>query len=79
MQETCVKFVKGEPMLLWRTSDRKWIVRNAVKIVYKDEDGRTVRWPTSWFKPPKPPIKRDLTPEQRAELAERMKQARESK
>nr|DAO69368.1 MAG TPA: hypothetical protein [Caudoviricetes sp.] len=44
-----------------------------VEIVYKDEDGLMVHCPASWFKPPKSPIKRDLTPEQRVELAERMK------
>ena len=88
MQETCVEFIKGEPTLSWYSSDSKWIARmvqlanerpDEVKIVYKDEDGLMVHCPTSWFKPPKPPIKRDLTPEQRAELAERMKQARESR
>lgn len=88
MQETCVEFVKGEPTLLWYSSDSKWIARmvqlanerpDEVKIICKDEDGLMVHCPASWFKPPKPPIKRDLTPEQRAELAERMKKARESK
>lgn len=88
MQETCVEFVKSEPTLSWYSSDSKWIARmvqlanerpDEVKIVYKDEDGLMVHCPASWFKSPKPPIKRDLTPEQREELAERMKQARESK
>lgn len=88
MQETCVEFVKGEPMLSWYSSDSKWIARmvrlanerpDEVKIICKDEDGLMAHLPASWFKPPKPPIKRDLTPEQRAELAERMKQARESR
>nr|DAO58129.1 MAG TPA: periplasmic protein [Bacteriophage sp.] len=88
MQETCVEFVKGESTLSWYSSDSKWIARmvqlandwpDEVKIICKDEDGLMVHCPASWFKPPKPPIKRDLTPEQRAELAERMKQARESR
>ena len=88
MQETCVEFVRGESTLSWYSSDSKWINRmvqlanerpDEVKIVYKDEDGLMAHCPASWFKPPKPPIKRDLTPEQRAELAERMKQARESR
>ena len=88
MQETCIEFVKGEPMLSWYSSDSKWIARmvqlanerpDEVKIICEDEDGLMVHCPASWFKPPKPPIKRDLTPEQRAELAERMKQARESR
>lgn len=88
MQESCVEFVKGEPTLSWYSSDSKWIARmvqlanecpDEVEIIYKDKDGLMVRCPASWFKPPKPPIKRDLTPEQRAELAERMKQARESR
>lgn len=88
MQETCVEFSKGESTLSWYSSDSKWIARmvqlandrpDEVEIVYKDEDGLLLHCPASWFKPPKPPIKRNLTPEQRAELAERMKQARESR
>ena len=88
MQETCAEFIKGESTLSWYSSDSKWIARmvqlanerpDEVKIICKDEDGLMVHCPVSWFKPPKPPIKRDLTPEQRAELAERMKQARESR
>ena len=88
MQETCVEFIKGEPMLSWYSSDSKWMTRmvqlanerpDEVEIVYKDEDGLLVLCPASWFKPPKPPIKRNMTAEQRAELAERMKQARESR
>ena len=88
MQETCVEFVKGESTLSWYSSDSKWIARmvqlanerpDEVKIICKDEDGLMVHCPASWFKPPKPPIKRDLTPEQRTELAKRMKQARESR
>ena len=88
MQETCVEFVRGESTLSWYSSDSKWIARmvqlanerpNEVEIVYKDEDGLMAHCPASWFKPPKPPIKRDLTPEQRTELAKRMKQARESR
>lgn len=88
MQETCAEFIKGESTLSWYSSDSKWIARmvqlanerpDEVKIICKDEDGLMVHCPASWFKPPKPPIKRDLTPEQRAELAERMKQARESR
>ena len=88
MQETCVEFIKGEPTLSWYSSDSKWIARmvqlanerpDEVKIICKDEDGLMVHCPAAWFKPPKPPIKRDLTPEQRAELAERMKRTRESR
>lgn len=88
MQETCVEFVRGESTLSWYSSDAKWINRmvqlanerpDEVKIVWKDEDGLMVHCPASWFKPPKPPIKRDLTPEQREELVVRMKKARESK
>ena len=52
---------------------------DVVEIVYKDEDGLMVHCPASWFKPPKPPIKRDLTPEQRAEVAARLKAVRESR
>ena len=88
MQETCVAFVKGEPTLSWYSSDSKWIARmvqlanerpDEVEIVYKDEDGLMAHCPASWFKPPKPPIKRDLTPEQRAEAAARLKAVRKSR
>lgn len=88
MQETCVEFVKGEPMLSWYSSDSKWIMRmvqfanerpDEVKIIYKDEDGLMAHRPASWFKPPKLPIKRDLTLEQREELAGRMKKVKKSK
>ena len=88
MQETCVEFIKGESTLSWYSSDSKWIARmvqlanerpDEVKIICKDEDGLMVRCPVAWFKPPKPPIKRELTPEQRAEAAARLKVARESR
>ena len=88
MQETCVEFIKGESTLSWYSSDSKWITRvvqlanerpDEVKIICKDEDGPMVHCPASWFKPPKPPVKRELTPEQRAEAAARLKAARESR
>lgn len=87
MQETCVEFVKGEPTLSWYSSDSKWIARmvqlanerpDEVEIVYKDEEGLMAHCPASWFKPPKPPIKRNMTDEQRKAAAERMKNARDS-
>lgn len=87
MQETCVEFVRGEPTLSWYSSDSKWIARmvqlanerpDEVEIVYKDEEGLMAHCPVSWFKPPKPPIKRNMTAEQRQAAAERMKNARDS-
>ena len=87
MQETCVEFVRGEPTLSWYSSDSKWIARmvqlanerpDEVEIVYKDEEGLMAHCPASWFKPPKPPIKRNMTDEQRKAAAERMKNARDS-
>ena len=87
MQETCVEFIKGESTLSWYSSDSKWIARmvqlanerpDEVEIVYKDEEGLMAHCPASWFKPPKPPIKRNMTDEQRKAAAERMKNARDS-
>lgn len=86
MAETAVEYVKGENYLTWYSDDPKWVNRirqmatdNAeVQIVNDDDESVLAHCPVSWFKPPKPPIKRNMTDEQRKAAAERMKNARDS-
>lgn len=47
-----------------------------VEIRFEDAEGIMCYVPKSWFKPPKPPIKRQLSDEQRKALGERLKQHR---
>ena len=84
MAETSVEYIKGENYLTWYSDDPKWVNRirqlaadNAdVQIVSDDGEGVLAHCPVSWFKPPKPPIKRNMTDEQRQAAAERMKNMR---
>lgn len=84
MSETGVEYIKGEKYLTWYSDEPKWVNRirqlsadNAdVQIVSDDGDGVLAHCPVSWFKPPKPPIKRNMTDEQRQAAAERMKNMR---
>ena len=84
MAETSVEYIKGENYLTWYSDDPKWVNRirqlaadNAdVQIVSDDGEGVLAHCPVSWFKPPKPPIKRNMTDEQRKAAAERMKNMR---
>lgn len=84
MAETSVEYIKGENYLTWYSDDHKWVncirqlaADNAdVQIVSDDGDGVLAHCPVSWFKPPKPPIKRNMTDEQRQAAAERMKNMR---
>ena len=86
MAETAVEYVKGENYLTWYSDDPKWVNRirqmatdNAeVQIINDDDESVLAHCPVSWFKPPKPPIKRNMTDEQRKAAAERMKNARDS-
>ena len=81
MAETAVEYIKGEPYLTWYSDEPKWMSRmrqiaadNAdVQIVKDGGDSMLVHCPVSWFKPPKPPIKRNMTEEQRKAASERMK------
>lgn len=50
-----------------------------VEIRFEDTESIMCHVPKSWFKPPKPPIKRQMTDEQRQAASERMKKAREAK
>ena len=84
MAETSVEYIKGENYLTWYSDDPKWVNRirqlaadNAdVQIVSDDGESVLAHCPVSWFKPPKPPIKRNMTAEQRQAAAERMKNMR---
>ena len=86
MAETAVEYIKGENYLTWYSDDPKWVNRIRqlaedsadVQIVSDDGEGVLAHCPVSWFKPPKPPIKRNMTAEQRKAAAERMKNARDS-
>lgn len=86
MSETSVEYIKGENYLTWYSDDPKWVNRirqlaadNAdVQIVHDDGESVLAHCPVSWFKSPKPPIKRNITTEQRKAAAERMKNARDS-
>lgn len=84
MAETSVEYIKGENYLTWYSDEPKWANRirqlaadNAdVNIISDDGEGVLAHCPVSWFKPPKPPIKRNMTDEQRQAAAERMKNMR---
>ena len=84
MSETSVEYIKGENYLTWYSDEPKWANRirqlaadNAdVNIISDDGEGVLAHCPVSWFKPPKPPIKRNMTDEQRQAAAERMKNMR---
>ena len=84
MDETSVEYIKGERYLTWYSDEPKWANRirqlaadNAdVYIISDDGEGVLAHCPVSWFKPPKPPIKRNMTDEQRQAAGERMKNMR---
>lgn len=84
MAETSVEYIKGERYLTWYSDEPKLANRirqlaadNAdVNIISDDGEGVLAHCPVSWFKPPKPPIKRNMTDEQRQAAAERMKNMR---
>lgn len=81
MIETAVDYIKGESCLAWYSSEPKWVNRIRqfadenpdVQIVKDSGDSILCHCPVSWFKPPKPPIKRNMTDEQRKAASERMK------
>lgn len=81
MAETAIEYIKGESYLTWYSDEPKWVNRMRqlasdsadVQIVKDDGDSMLIHCPVSWFKPPKPPIKRNMTDEQRKAASERMK------
>lgn len=89
MNETCITRIEGDDHIDVYTSERKFINRirklqqrypNQVKITKENLDGSLcVDFPYGWMPFPKPPTKRNYTEEQKKEMRERMKKARESK
>ena len=86
MAETCVEYIKGESYLTWYSDEPKWVNRirqmaaegAGLHVVKDDGDSIIAHCPVSWFKPPKPPIKRNMTDEQRKAASERLKNNRAS-
>ena len=88
MAEVSVEFIKGEKHLTWYSDDFT-IIRhikklqennpNDVIVVSEDDNSILVHVPISWFREPKPKIRREMTEEQRLAAQIRMKNARSSK
>ena len=87
-QETAIEYIKGEKHATFYSSEAKYInmihrfaeqYPEQVSIYSEDEEGVLAHVPISWFRAPKPPIKRQMTEGQRQMAAERLKKAREAK
>lgn len=87
-QETAIEYVKGDKHATFYSSESKYInmihklveeYPEQVEIRSEDESGIVAHVPVSWFRAPKPPIKRQMSDEQRQMAAERLKKAREAK
>lgn len=87
-QETAIEYVKGDKHATFYSSESKYInmihklveeYPEQVEIRSEDESGIVAHVPVSWFRAPKPPIKRQMSDEQRQMAAERLKKAREVK
>ena len=85
--ESCTTYIAGEPWAVFYTCDRKYIGRMRKLIEQNPDDvivdmddpefGLKVRVPKTWFKEPRPPIKRaPLSEEQRQAAAERLNKGR---
>lgn len=88
MAEVTVEFIKGDKYLTWYSDDfatirhmKKLQAENPadVVVVNEDEDSMLIHVPVSWFREPKPKVKREMTEEQRLAAQIRMKNARGSK
>ena len=86
--ETAFEHLDGRHTWTVSTDERTWKNKleklaekypEDVELIAKNKDGSVLyHIPVKWLKV-RPPVKRDLTDEQRAELAERIKNAREAK
>lgn len=89
-KETSIDYITGDDFCEFYTEEPKYIRmikeyqkqypdQVNIRLEYNDEAGQVVycRIPKSWFRPPKPPAKRNFTEEQRKEMGERLKKARE--
>lgn len=90
MRETTVDKTSDENFLYYYTSEQKHLGHlkkliaeypDEVQVRFENPDGGIeVKMPATWFREPRPPQKgRQYTEEQKAELAERLKLAREKK
>lgn len=86
MYETTVDRVEGETFLYYCTSEKKFRNRlrkqmeqypDEIEVRYDDGTTLDVKLPISWFREPKPPIKRNpMTEEQRAAAIARLQKAK---
>lgn len=89
MNETCITRIEHDNHIGVYTSERKFINKlrklqqeypDQVKITHENPDGSLcVDLPYDWMPFPKPPTKRNYTPEQRKAMSERMKENRGNK
>lgn len=88
MAEVAVEFIKGDKYLTWYSDDfatirhmKKLQAENPtdVVVVNEDEDSMLIHVPASWFREPKPKVKREMTEEQRLAAAERLAKVRSLK
>ena len=89
MKETCITRLDDENFCVVYSCESKYIQElknlkkkypNEVLVVHDyGKDGIEVQVPMKWFKFVKPPIKKNLTDEQKLAAAERMAKAREAK
>lgn len=91
-RETTTNYIVGEQTFTFYSSESKWVNKikkyaeqypDEVKIIrlHRDDDGAwsvIAELPKKWFNI-KPPIKRNLTDEQKEALALRLQQARDKK
>ena len=87
-QETAIEYVKGDKHATFCSGEPKYInmihklageYPEQVEIRPEDEGGIVAHVPVSWFRAPRPPIKRQISDEQRQMAAERLRKAREVK
>ena len=87
-QETAIEYVKGDKYATFYSGELKYInlIRkfaedypDEVKICSEDEGGVLAHIPVSWFRPPREPVKRQMSEEWKQMAAERLKKAREAK
>lgn len=88
MTETAINYTSDEPFAHFASDERKWVTRmlglaakypEEVKILQMPETNGgylLMDVPKSWFKIA-PPIKRDLTEDQRTALSERAREMRQ--
>lgn len=80
--ETSILRDSDHEYMEYGTSERKFVNQlrklaesHPDKVTIVKDDGNYIyaRVPLSWFRAPKPPIKREFTEEQKAQMAERMR------